>query len=121
MHTFVSDEEYADLEMSNIVCNTQSICACKCVCMPNSERLHDFFLCKEGFSLRRVNILSIIKRSRIPMSFKHISEVLTAYFNIPSSPDSVRGVIQRMKQKKIISARFSRHGYLSGNVYSLNP
>ncbi len=117
-HEDMQEEQSPNMQMGMQMSSSACKIACSCACMQVNVQLHDIFLCKEGLSIRHINILSIIKQSFTPMSYKQIADILTTYFDLPSSPDSVRGILQRMKAKKLISAKFTRHGFARGNVYS---
>ncbi len=77
-------------------------------------------LCPQGLSDSHINILSIIKDNRLPMSFREISELLHTYFEIHLSEGAVRGIIERLKKNKLIASRLARFMHRRGNLYSFS-
>ncbi len=105
-------------DISTLECNLPCKVACSYECTKFERYLHTDFTCPKGLSINHINILSIIKENRLPLSFKHISEILLLHFETELSQGAVRGVIERLKRNKLVTSKLSRLVNRRGNLYT---
>ena len=123
MPSYPNNNEQFNVLTSVNTCDSTCIVACSYACMQTNMQLamhdKDVKKCQLGLSVNQINIISIIKDTRLPLSYKNIAEMLNINFQTTLSADAVRGSITRLKNNSFIESQKTSLGKRRGNVYTI--
>lgn len=125
MSSGIQANEHLDMQTNMDTCTSQCTIACSYACMQLSTaaNMHDIAVkkCPLGLSSPQINIISIIKDARLPLSYQHISDILANTFKMSKSADAIRGYINRLRRNGFTQSKYATLGHRRGNIYTIMP